>query len=61
MNAEHDLNLENLRLILETVSEILEVSIGNAIVVESFDYGLEAAIKGYLDILASLNPVRKDL
>lgn len=61
VNAGHDLNLGNLRLFLETVPEILEVSIGHAIVVESFDCGLEATIKGYLNILASLNPVRKDL
>ncbi|MCK4234933.1 pyridoxine 5'-phosphate synthase [candidate division WOR-3 bacterium] len=50
VNAGHDLNLENLRLFL-SIPGILEVSIGHAIVVESFDYGFEETIQRYLDII----------
>jgi pyridoxine 5-phosphate synthase len=52
VNAGHDLNQQNLGLFL-TIPGILEVSIGHAIVVESFDEGLEATIRRYLDIIAA--------
>lgn len=52
VNAGHDLNLENLPLFL-TIPGILEVSIGHAIIVESFDYGFEQTIKKYLAITKS--------
>jgi len=51
VNAGHDLNLQNLEKFL-SIKNISEVSIGHAIIVESFDYGLEETIKKYLDILA---------
>lgn len=50
VNAGHDLNLENLGLFL-SIPGILEVSIGHAIVVESFDYGFEETIRRYLDMI----------
>ncbi len=50
VNAGHDLNLQNLSLFL-TIPEILEVSIGHAIMVESFDYGFEETLKKYLEII----------
>ena len=50
VNAGHDLNQQNLGYFL-TIPNILEVSIGHAIVVESFDHGLEETIKRYLEII----------
>ncbi len=51
VNAGHDLNLLNLGPFLARVPDVLEVSIGHAITVESFDYGFEDALRRYLDIL----------
>jgi pyridoxine 5-phosphate synthase len=48
VNAGHDLNQQNLATFL-TIPGILEVSIGHAIVVESFDCGLEATLCMYLE------------
>jgi len=50
VNAGHDLNLDNLGTFL-SIPGILEVSIGHAIVVESFDYGFEDTLKRYLEII----------
>ena len=49
VNAGHDLKQHNLGLFL-TIPGILEVSIGHAIVVESFDCGLERTLEKYLGI-----------
>ncbi len=51
VNAGHDLNLENLSRFL-AIPGILEVSIGHAIVVESFDRGFEDTIRRYLEIVS---------
>ena len=50
VNAGHDLNLRNLPRFLE-IGGILEVSIGHAIVVESFDHGFEGTLARYLEIV----------
>jgi pyridoxine 5-phosphate synthase len=50
VNAGHDLNLENLGKFLE-IPEILEVSIGHALVVESLEFGIEAVTARYLEIV----------
>lgn len=50
VNAGHDLNLDNLARFL-TIPGILEVSIGHAICVESFDYGFEETLRRYLAIV----------
>jgi pyridoxine 5-phosphate synthase len=49
INAGHDLNLENLATFL-TIPEVLEVSIGHALVVESLQWGLSTVIQRYLAI-----------
>lgn len=49
VNAGHDLNLENLARFLE-IPDILEVSIGHALVVECLHQGVDAVIKKYLAI-----------
>ena len=51
VNAGHDLNLKNLPKFL-TIKPILEVSIGHAIVVESFDHGFEGTLARYLKIVS---------
>jgi pyridoxine 5-phosphate synthase len=52
VNAGHDLNLANLAHFL-SIPNILEVSIGHAIVVEAFDYGYEDTLRRYLDIIVN--------
>lgn len=52
VNAGHDLNLGNLGRFLE-IPGILEVSIGHAIVVESFDFGFEETLRRYLEIVGT--------
>jgi pyridoxine 5-phosphate synthase len=51
VNAGHDLDLKNLRRFLD-IPDILEVSIGHALIVESLAQGLEPVIKQYLAITA---------
>lgn len=49
VNAGHDLDLHNLARFLE-IPGILEVSIGHALTVEAFDYGLEETVRRYVAI-----------
>jgi pyridoxine 5-phosphate synthase len=51
VNAGHDLSLTNLQRFL-TIPDILEVSIGHALIAESIEYGIEFVIGGYLQIIA---------
>ena len=55
VNAGHDLNLENVGALCGAAS-ILEVSIGHALTIESFDFGLEETIRRYLEILMEPRP-----
>lgn len=52
VNAGHDLNLENLAGFL-VIPDILEVSIGHALVVECIDHGLVSVIRRYLAMVGS--------
>lgn len=47
VNAGHDLNLENLRFLLEAVPEIVEVSIGHALISDALYYGLQNTVQMY--------------
>lgn len=49
VNAGHDLNLENLPEFLN-IPDILEVSIGHALVIECIDQGIERVVSDYLRI-----------
>ncbi len=49
VNAGHDLDLHNLFDFLQ-IPQILEVSIGHALIVESLEQGMDAIIKQYLHI-----------
>lgn len=48
VNAGHDLSLENIRFFKENVPDLLEVSIGHALVAESLYLGFETVIARYL-------------
>ena len=48
VNAGHDLNLENVGFFVQSVPNILEVSIGHALICESIFMGLENTIQSYL-------------
>ena len=48
INAGHDLNLDNLKYFKEHVPQLLEVSIGHALVRDCLYYGLENTIQLYL-------------
>jgi pyridoxine 5'-phosphate synthase PdxJ len=51
VNAGHDLNLQNLKLLIDAVPAISEVSIGHALVIESLYLGFQETLKRYLAIL----------
>jgi pyridoxine 5-phosphate synthase len=51
INAGHDLDLNNLWYLVRTIPEILEVSIGHALVSEALYMGLEKTIQLYLQQL----------
>lgn len=48
INAGHDLSLENLKYFSDTISGLLEVSIGHALICDSIYYGLENTVQMYL-------------
>ena len=54
LNAGHDLNLENLNYFLKSITNIKEVSIGHALICDTFEFGLEKTIKKYLEITSKL-------
>ena len=53
-NAGHDLSLENLEYFLRSITNIKEVSIGHALICDTFEFGLEKTIKKYLEIISKL-------
>jgi pyridoxine 5-phosphate synthase len=48
VNAGHDLNLNNLRPFLRAVPNVLEVSIGHALIADALEFGLSQTVKKYL-------------
>ncbi|AFY58199.1 pyridoxine 5'-phosphate synthase [Rivularia sp. PCC 7116] len=52
VNAGHDLNLQNLEKFC-SIPNILEVSIGHALIAEALEMGLHNTVKAYLKILSS--------
>ena len=49
VNAGHDLDLTNLQDFLK-IKNILEVSIGHALTIESIEQGMEKVVSRYLEI-----------
>ncbi len=52
INAGHDLNLENIQFFAENIPNLLEVSIGHALICESLYLGLDNVIPMYLNKLS---------
>lgn len=50
INAGHDLNLDNLGHFLEQVPNVLEVSIGHALIADALEFGLHETIRKYLSL-----------
>ena len=55
LNAGHDLSLQNLRYFAEQIPNLMEVSIGHALISDALYFGLEATIKAYLEELRVKN------
>jgi pyridoxine 5-phosphate synthase len=51
VNAGHDLNLDNLAPFLEAVPNVLEVSIGHALIADALEFGLGEAVRKYLEAI----------
>lgn len=51
VNAGHDLNRENLPVFLGAVPEVVEVSIGHALISDALDIGLASAVTAYLKVM----------
>jgi pyridoxine 5-phosphate synthase len=52
VNAGHDLNRENLTAFLRAVPDVLEVSIGHALISDALELGYSATVKAYLASIA---------
>lgn len=53
VNAGHDLSLENLKYFADNIPNLLEVSIGHALISEALYLGLENTVQAYLKRLAN--------
>jgi pyridoxine 5-phosphate synthase len=53
LNAGHDLNLQNLRFLVQHIPWLKEVSIGHALIADALYYGLQNTIQMYLRQLRS--------
>lgn len=51
INAGHDLNLDNIKYFKDNIPNLLEVSIGHALICESLYFGLDNVVKMYLNKL----------
>ena len=51
INAGHDLNLENLTYFHSNIENLLEVSIGHALIADALCYGMENTVNMYLSKL----------
>jgi pyridoxine 5-phosphate synthase len=51
VNAGHDLNLHNLPAFLQAVPNVLEVSIGHALIADALELGLAEAVRRYLQAI----------
>jgi len=54
INAGHDLSLKNLQFFAENIPNLLEVSIGHALISESLYLGLQNVVSMYLRKLGSV-------
>lgn len=54
VNAGHDLNRDNLGPFLRAVPEVVEVSIGHALVADALEFGMAETVRRYLQCIAEL-------
>ncbi len=47
VNAGHDLNLNNLNYLIKNIPQIVEVSIGHALISDALYYGLQNTVQMY--------------
>ena len=52
VNAGHDLNIANTRVLRQALPNLAEVSIGHAITADALEMGFAAAVRAYLEALA---------
>lgn len=52
VNAGHDLSLQNLGLFCSNIPNVMEVSIGHALICDALEMGLSNAVRAYLKVLA---------
>jgi pyridoxine 5-phosphate synthase len=50
VNAGHDLDLRNMPLVARAIPELLEVSIGHALLADALYLGLEESVRRYLAV-----------
>ncbi|MDN5781326.1 MAG: pyridoxine 5'-phosphate synthase, partial [Luteimonas sp.] len=55
INAGHDLSQSNLAAFLDAVPNVLEVSIGHALIGEALYDGLAATVRRYLSLLGAVS------
>lgn len=55
INAGHDLNLENLKWFSQNIPNLLEVSIGHALICDALYFGIENTIQMYLACLEKIH------
>jgi pyridoxine 5-phosphate synthase len=55
VNAGHDLSLTNLGHFLQSVPNVLEVSIGHALIADALEFGLQETVRRYLSITRTSN------
>lgn len=60
VNAGHDLNQANLRAFLREVPQVLEVSIGHALIVDALEHGLASTVRAYLAVIEDAASPRTD-
>lgn len=51
INAGHDLSLDNIAFFKQSIPNLLEVSIGHALIAESLYLGMETVVRRYLELL----------
>lgn len=55
LNAGHDLSIENLNYFVRNIPNLLEVSIGHALICDALYLGLERTVKLYLDCVKNVD------
>ncbi len=60
VHAGHDLNVQNLPLLLQMIPNIHEVSIGHALIADSIFHGLKNTVQSYLQQIRQASSIQRD-